>query len=77
MDTDLGRVGVGICYDTALRFLPDALIAGDAHIAVMSCSVPTPHGTWHCGQEQVEAFLASFPHGARNYADAGVYRLYR
>ena len=68
IDTDLGRVGIGICYDNAFRFVPDALIAGDADIAVMSFSAPTPQQTWYYGRKQVEAFRASFRHGAQNYA---------
>jgi len=68
IDTDLGRVGIGICYDNAFRFVPDALIAGDADIAVMSFSAPTPQRTWYYGRKQAEAFRASFRHGAQNYA---------
>ena len=68
IDTDLGRVGIGICYDNAFRFVPDALIAGDADIVVMSFSAPTPQQTWYYGRKQVEAFRASFRHGAQNYA---------
>ena len=68
IDTDLGRVGIGICYDNAFRFVPDALIAGDADIAVMSFSAPTPQQTWYYRRKQAEAFRASFRHGAQNYA---------
>jgi N-carbamoylputrescine amidase len=68
INTEFGRVGVGICYDNAFRFIPDALIAGDADIAVMSFSAPTPQQTWYYGRKRVEAFLASFRHGAQNYA---------
>jgi hypothetical protein len=44
------------------------LIAGNADIAVMSFSAPTPQQTWYYGRKQAEAFLASFRHGAQNYA---------
>lgn len=43
--TDLGRVGVGICYDNAFRYIADAFIKGDADIAVMPFSAPTPQRT--------------------------------
>jgi len=66
--TELGRVGVGICYDNVFRFLPDALIAGDADLVVMSFSAPTPQQTWYYRRKQVEAFRACFRHGAQNYA---------
>ena len=68
IDTDLGRVGIGICYDNVFRFIADALIAGNADIAVMSFSAPTPQQTWYYRRKQAEAFRASFRHGAQNYA---------
>ncbi len=68
IETDLGRVGVGICYDNVFRFTADALIAGDADIAVMSYSAPTPQRTWYYGPRRAAAFRASFRHGAQNYA---------
>jgi N-carbamoylputrescine amidase len=68
IDTDIGRVGVGICYDNAFRFIADAMIAGDADIAVMPFSAPTPQQTWYYGRRQAEAFRASFRHSAQNYA---------
>jgi N-carbamoylputrescine amidase len=66
--TELGRVGVGICYDNAFRRIADAFIKGDADIALMSFSAPTPQRTWYYRRRQVEAFRASFRHGAQNYA---------
>jgi N-carbamoylputrescine amidase len=68
IDTQIGRIGVGICYDSAFRFLPEAMLAGDADLLVMSFSAPTPQQTWYYRRKNVEAFLASFRHGARNYA---------
>jgi N-carbamoylputrescine amidase len=68
IDTDLGRVGIGICYDNAFRFIADALIAGNADIAVMSFSAPTPQQTWYYRRKQAEAFRAALRHGAQNYA---------
>lgn len=68
IETELGRIGVGICYDNVFRYIADALIAGDADIAVMSFSAPTPQQRWYYGRKQVEAFRASFRHGAQNYA---------
>jgi len=66
--TELGRVGVGICYDNAFRYTAEAFLKGDADIALMSFSAPTPQQTWYYRRRQVEAFRASFRHGAQNYA---------
>jgi N-carbamoylputrescine amidase len=46
LETQLGRVGVGICYDNAFRFLADAVIAGDADILLMPFSASTSQETW-------------------------------
>jgi N-carbamoylputrescine amidase len=68
IETELGRIGVGICYDNLFRFLAEALIAGDADIALMSFSAPTPQRTWYYRRRSAEAFVASYRHGARNLA---------
>jgi N-carbamoylputrescine amidase len=68
IDTNIGRVGVGICYDNIFRFTADAMIAGNADIAVMPFSAPTPQQTWYYGPRQAAAFLTSYRHGAQHYA---------
>jgi len=68
IDTELGRIGVGICYDNAFRYTPEAFIAGGADMAVMSFSAPTPQRTWYYRRKHVETYLASYRHGASNYA---------
>lgn len=68
IEAEFGRVGVGICYDNAFRYMADAFIKGNADIAVMCFSAPTPQRTWYYGRRQIEAFLSSFRHGAQNYA---------
>ncbi len=66
--TAIGRIGVGICYDNLFRFMPEALIAGDADLVLMPFSAPTPQQRWYYGRRQAQAFLASFRHAARTYA---------
>lgn len=68
IETELGRIGVGICYDNAFRFLADALVAGDADILLSPYCAPTPQQTWYYPRSRVEAFLASYRHGAQRYA---------
>jgi N-carbamoylputrescine amidase len=68
IETELGRIGVGICYDNAFRFLADALIAGDADIVLMPFCAPTPQETWYYPRKSIDAYLASYRHGASNYA---------
>ena len=68
INTALGRVGVGICYDNLFRFLAEAMIAGDADILLMPFSAPTPQQTWYYPKKRVQAYLASYRHGASNYA---------
>jgi len=68
IDTDVGRIGVGICYDNLFRFTAEAMIGGDADIALMAFSAPTPQQTWYYSRKRAEEFLASYRHGAQNYA---------
>jgi N-carbamoylputrescine amidase len=68
IDTELGRIGVGICYDNAFRFMAEALVAGDADILLSPYCAPTPQQTWFYPRGRVEAFLASYRHGAQKYA---------
>lgn len=68
IETQLGRIGVGICYENAFRFLAEALIAGDAAIILMPFSAPTPRETWYFPRKSVDAYLASYRHGASKYA---------
>ena len=68
IETTLGRVGVGICYDNLFRFLAEAMIAGDADILLMPFSAPTPEQAWYYPEKRVRAYLAAYRHGASNYA---------
>jgi predicted amidohydrolase len=68
IETGLGRIGVGICYDNLFRFLADAVLAGDADILLMPFSAPTPEQTWYYPEKRVQAYLAAYRHGASNYA---------
>lgn len=66
--TELGRVGVGVCYDNVFRYTAEALIKGDADLAIMCFSAPTPQRTWYYRESQVESFRAALRHSAQNYA---------
>ena len=68
IETQLGRIGVGICYENAFRFLAEAVIAGDADIMLMPFSAPTPRESWYFRRKSVDAYLSSYRHGASKYA---------
>ena len=68
IETPLGRIGVGICYENAFRFLAEAVIAGGADIMLMPFAAPTPRETWYFPRKSVNAYLASYRHGASKYA---------
>ncbi|MDI6830046.1 MAG: carbon-nitrogen hydrolase family protein [Actinomycetota bacterium] len=42
MDTALGRIGVGICYENQLAYLPRMMCAQDPDILLMPHSAPSP-----------------------------------
>jgi len=66
--TELGRIGVGVCYDNLFRYTAEALIQGGADLAVMCFSAPTPQRTWYYRESQVQSFRALLRHSAQNYA---------
>lgn len=44
IETELGRIGVGICYDNTRRAEVDRLLAGDPDLWLMPMSAPLPPG---------------------------------
>ncbi len=58
IDTDRGRVGIGICYDNVFRFIAEACITRNADIAVMLFSAPTPQQAWYYRRRRWPSVMA-------------------
>ena len=56
IDTELGRIGVAICYDNALREVVDPLLAAKPDVWLMPTSAPMPPASLG-GQRGLEAYL--------------------
>jgi len=54
--TELGRIGVAICYDNSQREVVDRLLADDPDLWLMPMSAPTPPGSLN-GAKGVQAYL--------------------
>jgi N-carbamoylputrescine amidase len=56
IDTELGRIGVAICYDNALREVVDPLLAAEPDVWLMPLSAPMPPASLG-GQRGLDAYL--------------------
>jgi N-carbamoylputrescine amidase len=66
--TELGRIGVAICYDASLRCVVDRLIDGQPDLLLLPISAPSlPDGPLASARRQA-AYHASFCDGAARYA---------
>jgi N-carbamoylputrescine amidase len=68
IETQLGRVGIAICYDGSLREVWDRLLPDSPDLMLMPMSVPTPVKTLFYTQRKIDAFHASFYDGATQTA---------
>lgn len=62
--TELGAIGVGICYENQLAFLPERLTSGDVDLVLMPHSAPSPPAGTMLGNRFARVFddaLRSLP----------------
>ena len=64
IETDIGRIGIAICYDNSLRCVIDRLLAGDPDILLMPMSAPTPPKSLFYSERRIASYHASFRNGA-------------
>lgn len=64
IETELGRIGVMICYDSSLREVADDVIEEGADILLLPFSAPTLYRT----RRNIDAYHASFRDAATQYA---------
>lgn len=68
IDTELGRIGVAICYDSCFRATAEAMIAGNADIMLIPLSGPTPQKRWYYSQKKMAAYNDTYRHAASKYS---------
>ena len=56
IDTELGKVGVGICYENQLSFIPKIMHQQSVDLLIMPHSAPTPEQSLFFPQKQAENF---------------------
>lgn len=69
IDTDFGRMGVGICYENQLAYMPEKMVEGSADIMVMPHSAPSPMPNPLFPTGSVERFNANLRKLASVYAE--------
>ncbi len=70
LETDLGRVGVAICYEGSLRAVWDDILANDPDLVLMPMSAPSPAKSLLYRERRIAAYHASFRDGATQCAEA-------
>lgn len=68
IETELGRIGVMICYDGSLREIADAVIAEGADILLLPLSAPTPPKNLFHTQRKIDAYHALIRDSATQHA---------
>lgn len=66
--TDIGNIGVGICYDSWFSFLPRIAQEEDFDLLLLPHSSPTPQKRNHIPQEHIDRFNADVKVAAERYS---------
>lgn len=68
IDTELGRIGVTICYDSCLRAVADDLLADQADLVLMPMSAPSLAKSFFFTKSRIESYHAAYRTGACEFA---------
>lgn len=66
--TDIGNIGVGICYDSWFSFLPRIAQQEDFDILLLPHSAPTPQKRKHIAQEHIDRFKDDIKMATERYS---------
>ena len=70
LETDLGRIGVVICYEGSLRAVWDDILASDPDLVLMPLSAPSPAKNFFYSDNRIAAYHASFSACATQCAES-------
>jgi N-carbamoylputrescine amidase len=56
IETELGKIGVGICYENALSYIPNMMYKHSVDLLLMPLSAPTPSCNFFFRRKQVEYY---------------------
>ena len=56
IETELGRIGVAVCFDSCFRITTEALITGDAELLLIPLSGPTPQKRWYYSEKKMQEY---------------------
>jgi N-carbamoylputrescine amidase len=68
IDTELGKIGVGICYENQLAYLPQMMHQQSVDLLLMPHSAPTPTQSFYFRRKQVEYYNNQIRQVARRTA---------
>ena len=56
IETELGKIGVGICYENMLSYIPNMMYKHSVDLLLMPLSAPTPSSNFFFRRKQVEHY---------------------
>jgi N-carbamoylputrescine amidase len=68
IDTELGKIGVGICYENYLSYIPQMMQQQSVDLLLMPLSAPTPMQNFFFRHSQTEYYNSVIKEGARRMA---------
>jgi len=68
IETELGKVGVGICYENQLSYIPQMMQKQSVDMILMPHSAPTPMQRFPFGQKQIEYYNNQLKELSHRYA---------
>jgi len=69
IETELGTIGVGICYENQLAYTPPLMCSGSVDIMLMPHSAPAPTNVWWLPRRRLEAIAEILRRLPVYYAD--------
>lgn len=56
IETDLGKIGIGICYENVLSYIPNMMYKHSVDLLLMPLSAPTPSRNFFFRRKQIEYY---------------------
>jgi N-carbamoylputrescine amidase len=68
IETELGKIGIGICYENQLSYTPQMMQKQSVDMILMPHSAPTPMQSFPYGRKQIEYYNNQLKEISRRYA---------
>lgn len=69
IETDIGKIGVGICYENMLAYTPELMYTHSADLLLMPHSAPSPQANFFMPRKMIDTWDSILKDQPRYYAD--------